>query len=80
MGLESGFTGLNNSRQSSVALERINDVAAHMLTQYADCQNSRENAMTVFTEIYENMQSVCDYFRQTFAARGVCVDNIYCCM
>ena len=78
MGLESGFTGLNNSRQSSVALERINDVAAHMLTQYADCQNSRENAMTVFTEIYENMQSVCDYFRQTFAARGVSVDNIYC--
>ena len=52
MGLESGFTGLNNSRQSSVALERINDVAAHMLTQYADCQNSRENAMTVFMEIY----------------------------
>ncbi len=78
MVLENEFTGLNNSRQSSVALERINDVSAHMLSQYNDFKNSSENACEVFAKIYENMYSVTDYFRQTFAARGVSVDNIRC--
>lgn len=78
MGLENGFTGLNNSRQASVALERINDVSAHMLSQYADFKNSSENADEVFSNIYEYMHSVTEYFRQTFSARGISVDNIRC--
>ncbi len=76
--MENGFTGLNNSRQASVALERINDVSSHMLSQYADFKSSSENAKEVFDNIYENMESVADYFKQTFSARGVSVDNIYC--
>lgn len=78
MGLDNGFTGLNNSRQASVALERINDVSAHMLSQYSDFKNSSENANELFSNIYDNMRSVSDYFKQTFAARGVSVDNIRC--
>ncbi len=76
--MENSFTGLNSSRQTSVALERINDVSSHMLTQYTDYKNSAANAGEMFANIYENMESVAEYFRQTFSARGVSVDNIYC--
>lgn len=78
MGLDNGFNGLNNSRQASVALERINDVSAHMLSQYSDFKNSSENADELFANIYENMKSVVEYFKQTFAARGISTESIYC--
>ena len=76
--MENGFTGLNSSRQTSMALERINDVASHMLSQYSDFKNSSVNAMEMMKSIYDNMESVADYFRQTFSARGISVDSIYC--
>ena len=78
IGLENNFTGLNNSRQTSVAIERINDVASHMLSQYNDCKNAKSNAMEIFTSLYESMKQVADYFKQVFAARGVPTDEIYC--
>lgn len=76
--MENGFTGLNSSRQSSVALERVNDVASHMFSQYTDYRNAGANADVIFEEIYQNMKSVSDYLKQTFSARGVSVENIRC--
>lgn len=76
--MENGFTGLNSSRQSSVALERINDVASHMFSQYTDYRNAGANADVILEEIYQNMKSVSEYFKQTFSARGVSVENIRC--
>lgn len=76
--MENNFTGLNNSRQASVALERINDVASHMFVQYNEFKNSSVIAEDMFNSIYYNMESLADYFRQTFSARGISVDNIYC--
>lgn len=76
--MESNFTGLNNSRQTSVALERMNDVAAHMVTQYTDYKNAGSSAMEIMTSLYDNMETIVDYFKQTFAARGIPTENIYC--
>jgi hypothetical protein len=76
--LDSNFTGLNSSRQSSIDLERINDVATHMFSQYTEFRNAGANAGEILENIYENMKSVSDYLKQTFAARGVSVENIRC--
>ena len=76
--MENGFTGLNSSRQTSVALERINDVSSHMLSQYMDFKNSSVNANDVMKSIYDNIDSVADYFKQTFAARGISTESIFC--
>ena len=76
--MENNFTGLNNSRQTSVALERINDVASHMFSQYNDFKNSSALADEIFNDVYYSMESLADYFRQTFSARGINIDNIYC--
>ncbi|MBQ2644953.1 hypothetical protein IJG14_05205 [bacterium] len=72
------FKSLNSSGQTSVEMERINDVAAHMLSQYSDYINSRKNASDIMESIYNKMEYVTEYFRQTFSARGISVDSIYC--
>jgi len=74
------FTGLNSSIQSSVTLERINDVASSMLVQYAEYKNSAANAVEIIENIYKNMEYVSEYFRQTFSARGIpkANESIYC--
>lgn len=77
MSLEN-FTGLNTSRQSTETLERINDVASHMLSQYSDFKNSAANAGEIIEKIYGNMESVSEYLKQTFSARGLSTESIYC--
>ena len=76
--MEYGFTGLNSSRQSSVEQERMSIVASHMYEQYNDYQNANILAKNILDSIYENMKVTTDYFRQTFSARGVSGDDIYC--
>ena len=76
--MEYGFTGLNNSRQSSVDQERMSIVASHMYEQYNNYQNANLIAAGIFDSIYENMKILTDYFRQTFSARGIPSDDIYC--
>ena len=78
--MSNNFTGLNNSEQTNMALERINDVAAHMLSQYSDFNNSARNASDIIESIYSNMESVAQYFSQTFSARGIpsAVNRCYC--
>ncbi|MCR5260443.1 MAG: hypothetical protein K6C94_01245 [Candidatus Gastranaerophilales bacterium] len=72
------FTGLNNSIQTSVTLERINDVASSMLAQHAEFKNSAANASEIIENIYKNMEYVSEYFKQTFSARGISTESVYC--
>ena len=76
--MEYGFTGLNSSRQSSVDQERMSIVASHMYEQYNNYQNANLLAGEILDSIYENMKITTEYFRQTFTARGISSDDIYC--
>ncbi len=75
----SSFDNLDAStRIASVIQERINLVSTHMYKQYLEYEQSTVNTKDVFLRIIENAGVTVEYLKQSFAARGISGQSIYC--
>ncbi len=76
--MDKDFTGLNTSAQSAVIRERMNIVASHLYTQYIDYKNALADTEEMFMQLCRHVETTVDYFKQSFASRGISSDDIYC--
>lgn len=65
-------------RKSSVIQERVNLVSTHMYKQFLDYQHANMNMNESFVHMVDDLQTVVETLKQSFAARGVTTQNIYC--
>lgn len=72
------FDNLETSfRKSSVIQERVNLVSTHMYKQFLDYQHANMNTNEAFLRMIEDLQTVVDALKQSFASRGITTQNIY---
>lgn len=72
------FDNLETSfRKSSVIQERVNLVSTHMYKQFLDYQHANMNTNEAFLRMIEDLQTVVDTLKQSFASRGITTQNIY---
>ena len=79
--MSKGYENFNNSetafRKSSLIQERIGLVSTHMYKQFLDYQHATMNATEIFSEMVDNLKTISDSLKQSFAARGITTENIY---
>lgn len=64
-------------RKSSVIQERMSLISTHMYQQFLDYKQANTNMLEVFEKMVENAALTVDYFKQSFASRGIPIQNIY---
>lgn len=72
------FDNLETSfRKSSVIQERVNLVSTHMYKQFLDYQHANMNMNEAFLRMIDDLQTVVETLKQSFASRGITTQNIY---
>lgn len=72
------FDNLETSmRKSSVIQERVNLVSTHMYKQFLDYQNATVNTNEMFLRMVDDLKTVIQSLKDSFAARGVTTQNIF---
>ncbi len=66
------------ARKSSVIQERMSLVSGHMYKQFLEYQQSNANTAILFDQMVKNMNLTVEYLKQSFTARGIPSENIYC--
>jgi hypothetical protein len=63
-------------RKSSVIQERISLVSTHMYKQFLDYQNANMNTNEVFQKMINDLKTITESLKESFAARGVSTQGI----
>ena len=72
------FDNLETSfRKSSVIQERVGLVSTHMYKQFLDYQHANMNTNEAFLRMVDDLQTVVEALKQSFASRGITTQNIY---
>ena len=66
-----------NFRKDALIQERVGLVSTHMFKEFLDYQNATLHATEVFNEIIEDLKSIVESLKKSFASRGVPTQNIY---
>lgn len=78
--MSENFKGLDNLdktvRKSAVIQERMGLISSYMYQQFLDYKQSSTNMLEAFDKIAENASMTIDYFKQSFASRGMPIQNI----
>ncbi len=78
--MSENFKGLDNLdktvRKSAVIQERMGLISSYMYQQFLDYKQSSTNMLEAFDKIAENASMTIDYFKQSFASRGMPTQNI----
>ena len=78
--LTKGYENFNNSetsfRKSTLIQERIGLVSTHMYKQFLEYQHATMNTSDIFAEMVENLRTIADSLKQSFASRGITAENI----
>lgn len=79
--LSRSYENFNNmetsSRKSNLIQERIGLVSTHMYKQFLDYQHATLNTTEIFAEMIDNLKTISDSLKQSFATRGITTENIY---
>ncbi len=78
--MSENFKGLDSLdktvRKSAVIQERMGLISSHMYQQFLDYKQSTANMLEAFDKIAENASMTIDYFKESFASRGMPTQNI----
>lgn len=78
--MSENYKGLDNLdktvRKSAVIQERMGLISSHMYQQFIDYKQSSTNMLEAFDKIADNASMTIDYFKQSFASRGMPIQNI----
>lgn len=76
--MDKNFTGLNSSAGAKVTRERMNIVASHIFSQYAEYKNCLSLTREMFDDLCTELEAAADFFKQSFVSRGVSSEDIFC--
>ncbi|MBR2526393.1 hypothetical protein IKE67_08005 [bacterium] len=72
------YDNSDNFRNFPIIKERVSLITAKMYKQFCDYQHANENCSEIFAVMAATAKDFTENIRQSFAARGVATENIWC--
>jgi hypothetical protein len=68
---------ITSTRSSKAMRNRVNLIAAHMLKQLKEHEDALANTNRVFEQLLEDLEGLCDCFRESFAQRNIPASRVF---
>lgn len=70
--------GLAETRSSKAMKNRVGLISAHMVKQWKEHEDAMANTNRLFNQLLDDLNDVCDCFRQAFTERNIPASRVFC--